>query len=491
MNLFGRLSYWLTFSTLSFSPLWLSGQVAITWTLDPHAGIYSSFLQPAATTTTPYDWELNLVSTSGLLANNYVFARRASGVSLLQALREGAAVTVDERTNSFSLGGRDFSYGFPDGNRKLFVRGGVDLLGPALSFRLGETTRVGLFSRVRALTSSRSIDADLNYLPYNATPNGVDIAIDAIQAAGAVWGEAGLHVAHAVVLHADAELSLGGNFRYLLPAEGFNAYQPDGGSLRQLPGDSLITINVQAEVELTNGLLAGTDGPTGNGRGFAADLGLQYAWESLAAGIYRYSLGVSLLDLGQLNFAAANRYRFSNSGDVLLVGEDYNFSGDDGLEAALNQLEQDINGSSAATRVSESFVVGLPTSVSLQFRYRPLAAVQLAAAYRGDLSAGNRQLSQGQVLTLAAHYSKWWYGGGLSASITEWQQFQLGAQVRLGPLYAGTDRLLGTVLPRTTLSEGDFFLGIRLHDFGGEGGRQRNTRRGRSRRGNKVKCYTF
>lgn len=486
-----RLSFRLFLYVCLFCPFCLYGQTATAWALDPHAGLHGAFLQPAATSATPYAWDLNLGSVSGLIANDYVFARNTSGLALLRALRGEGESTIDDPNQSFELNGQAFTYGYPSGNRRFYARTGVDVMGPAISFRIGGSTRVGLFTRARALASSRGVDADLNYIPYFNTPTGVDIPVDAFQGTAAAWGEAGLHFSHSILLDADAELRLGGNFRYLLPAEGFNVYNPEGGSIRRVPGDSLVIINPQIEAGLTNAFLEREDGELAAGQGFAADLGLQYAWESLDDGIYRYTLGISLLDLGQLNFTNANVYRFNNSTEVLLVADDYDFSADGSTEAALDQLEQDINGIAAAARVMEPFSVGLPAAISAQFSFRPVEEIQLSVAYRGDVPGGTSRLSQGQAFTLAAHYSKWWFGGGLTAGMTEWQQVQVGAQLRLGPVFLGSDRLIGSVLPRAQLREGDFFVGLRLHDFGGEGGQKRGKHRGRSGKGSKVKCYSF
>ncbi len=491
MNLPVRLSLRFFLSILLFCPSWLCGQTATAWALDPHAGLHGALLQPAATAATPYAWDLNLAGISALLANDYVFARRTSALSLLRALRGQGTSTLDDPNRTFSLNGRSFRYDYPTGNRRFFARTGVEVLGPSFSLRVGENTRLGLFTRVRGMASTRQVDADLNYNPYFSTPNGINVPIDAFGVAAALWGETGIHFAQAILLNNDAALRLGGNLRYLVPAEGANANNSTGGSLRRVPGDSLVLINVQADVELTNGWLEQADAQLAAGQGFAADLGLQYAWESMADGDYRYTAGLSLLDLGQLNFNNGTTYRFNNTGEVLLVGDDYDPDDEAVVAAALEQFGRDVNGNIAFAPVPESFSVGLPAAISAQFSYRPVAAVQLAVVYRGDLPGANNRLSQGQAFTLAAHYSKWWYGGGMTAGITEWQQFQLGGQLRLGPLYLGTDRLLGSLLPRAALREGDFFIGLRLHDFGGEQNRGQSKNRGRSGRGSKVKCYTF
>ncbi|MEM9931756.1 MAG: hypothetical protein AAF840_18265, partial [Bacteroidota bacterium] len=218
---------------LSFS---LASQSAVTWALDPYAGLHGAFLQPAGTISTPYTWDLNLVSGTSFLANNYVFARQTSGIKLLRALNGEGAATLDDPNQTFELNGQTFRYGYPSGNQKVFARAGGDVLGPSLSFRLGETTRVGFFTRARAIVSTQGVDAELNYTPYFNTPLGVEVAVDPFYAGAAAWGEAGIHLAHAIYLTDDAELRLGGNLRYLLPVEGTSLSNPVAGGLRREPG---------------------------------------------------------------------------------------------------------------------------------------------------------------------------------------------------------------------------------------------------------------
>jgi hypothetical protein len=471
----------------------LSAQQQSGWALDPHAGLSAAFLQPAATAATPYDWDLNLGSVSTEVSNNYIFLRNSSGFSFLKEVASSDGLDLNESELSFLLNGNRYNYDFPREGGNVFARVAAEITGPSFSVQLGQFTRLGAFTRIRGMASTKGLDLDLNYYPYNEVPNGVDIPVDEAFAATAVWGEVGLNFSRAFLTGNDGELRLGLSPRYLIPMEGASGYNPGGGALRQIGEDSIVVTNAATELGLS-GAFTGTqsDGAV-SGSGYAVDLGVQYAWGETDGDGYRYTVGVSLLDVGGLNFnRRAQRHRFANSGEVLLVGNDYNFSGVDSVNNVLSLLSQQVNGA-PNSEVADEFIVGLPTAVGVQFSYRPLEAVQLSASYRGDAPFAVQRLSRGTELTTAVYYSRWWFGAGLTAGLYDWREFNVGFQARLGPVYFGTDRLFGSFLKTQELDGGGFYLGLRIHDFapgrkGKSGGRNRG---GRRNGGQRVKCYEF
>ena len=367
----------LLLSSLSGTAM-LSAQQQSGWALDPHAGLSAAFLQPAATAATPYDWDLNLGSLSAELSNNYIFLRNSSGFNFLREIASSDGLDLNDIELSFLLNGNRYNYDFPREGGNVFARAAAEITGPSFSLQLGPFTRLGAFTRVRGLASTKGLDLDLNYYPYNEVPNGVDIPVDEAYAAAAVWGEVGLNLSRAFLTGNDGELRFGVSPRYLIPIEGASGYNPGGAALRQTGQDSIVVINVATELGLSSAFTgAQTDGAVS---GYAIDMGVQYAWGETDDDGYRYSVGVSLLDVGGLNFnRGAQHHRFANSGEVSLVGDDYNFSGVDSLSNVLSILSQQVNGT-PNSQVADEFTIGLPTAVSVQFSYRPLETVQLSAS---------------------------------------------------------------------------------------------------------------
>lgn len=493
MNYFLRsLRHALVIITLLI-PVAATAQQQTGWRLDPHAGLSAAFLQPAATAAIPYDWDLTLGALGAAVSNNYSFLRNASGLGLLRDARTGSQADFNDTERSFLLGNSRYQYDFPQTGKPVSARMAVEITGPSFSVQVGRFTRVGAFTRLRGAASVNKLDQDLNFYPFDAFPNGVDIPIDEAFSAGALWGEAGLHVSRAFLVGNDAEIRFGLSPRLLLPVEGISGYSAPGGSLQQLPGDSIIVQNARVDLNFTDGLRDATATGGRSGTGFALDLGVQYAWGESDATGYRFTAGISVLDLGSLSFSQRSQtYRFANTGQVLLEVSDYSLSTPDSIDLALTRLSLETN-NTASARNGNTFSVGMPTTISAQFGFRPVRGVKLSASYRGDAPVGQRRLHYGQELVTAIHFSRWWYGGGLTAGFYDWREFNVGIQLRLGPVYFGTDRLLGTVLRKAELYGGSFYAGLRITDFtrGNNGksgsGRKRSGQRG----GQQVKCYEF
>lgn len=464
----------------------LSGQQGLGWLTDPHAGISGAFLQPAATSATPYNWDVTLGAGSVNIRNNFVFLEDVAGFPFLRRIASASETTFSETEFSFAVDGTRYAYDFPAGDRSIYAGVSAEVVGPSFSVQIGTYTRVGAFTRIRGLASTRNLDADLNFFPYDAFPNEVDIPIDEAYGAVAAWGEVGLHLSRAFAVGYDGELRLGVSPKYLIGIEGASVNSRSVGAVRKLGGDSIVVTNLNGEIAFTDAFREAETGNNTGGTGFALDLGLQYAWGETKGSGHRYTFGISLLDVGSIAFdRGAQKHRFTNAGEVLLDAEDYGFE-EDYTNEAIQQLSRDVFDGAETSLIENSFTVNLPSTISAQFSMQPMEEVTVTAVYRGDLPLYQEQLSQGSQFIAAAHYSKWWYGAGITAGVYDWDNFNLGLQLRLGPLYLGTDELIGTFLKSSELSSGGFYLGLRVHDFGGQK-RRRKAKRG----GKAVRCYDF
>ena len=141
------------------------------------------------------------------------------------------------------------------------------------------------------------------------------------------------------------------------------------------------------------------------------------------------------------------------------------------------------------------FNVLLPMSISGQVSFSPTPGLQLQAVFSSDIPVGERAIRRGSALSFIPRWSKHWYGAALPVTLFDGRQVNLGAQLRLGPLVVGTDRLFGTLLPTRQFDSADFYVALKLFPFGtGQGDRRR---RGGGRGlfsgggGKGVDCYQF
>ncbi|MEL6141420.1 MAG: hypothetical protein AAFU67_07360 [Bacteroidota bacterium] len=464
------------------------------WSLDPFAGINGASLQPAGTIDNPHNWDVNLINIHGFFANDYVYIANASTLGILRDFSQETTLEVEEQFGIWRVGDQGYAYDFLDNGRNHFGRGGIDVLGPSFSFRLGENTRLGLITRLRGMTSAADLDADFSYYPYDNRDFGAEIDVDEIYGAAAYWSEYGIHFSQAFPLDSDAELRIGGNFRYLVPVDGVSAYTPAGSVFTKVSNDTVFISNSAFDINFTNGLRGTPDEGTTAGNGYGADLGVQIAWYAMPEGGYRFSAGLSIIDLGWLRLhKTAESHFFGTPNQVSLASADYEFAeGREDLDLILNQLSFDFYRTPNNSLVADEFNIGLPTALSAQFSVRPIADMSVSAAYVGDLPGLKRAFTRGQQFTVATHFSRWWYGAGLTASAFDWRFVNIGLQVRVGPLTMGSDRLFGTLISTPRLQSGDFFIGLKLHDFGGGNKTNGKSRfKGRRGRGQEVRCYEF
>lgn len=473
-------------------PLWLAtpaaAQLSPPWQLDPYGGVTNAVHQPAAGLAAPYRWEVNLVTAGAALDNDYAYLRSTSLAQLLRAARATGPSEGFPDEEAFDLNGVRFDYGYLDRNHH-FALVGADALGPAVSLRIGNYTRVGLYSRARALVSARRVSGGLSSPTFNATPEEQPVPVGEIFLGGAGWAEAGLNLARAIPVGADAELRLGLNAKWWAPVAAASLYNPDGGDLLRLTLDSIGTRNATTTINLTDEIREVDDTPPAKGRSYGLDLGLQYAWYLLDDGSYRYSAGLSVTDLGRLSFTEhSQRHEFRNPGRIDVGGDPYADVGS--TDELLRTLSQQFNGDSLASLSGGSFMIGAPTAVGLQFAVRATEAVQFGVAYRGGLPGVGERLHPGTEVRAYAQYVKWWYGGGLNVGLSEWRYPNLGGYLRLGPLLLGSNHLLGTLLPAGRLRGADVYVGLRVHDLGLRK-RRRRGRGSKRRRGREVRCYQF
>lgn len=471
----------------------LTAQAQLGQRLDAFAGINGVFLQPAANVSTPYDWDLNLANVGIAFSNNYAFLSNASGFGLLRDARQNLTADVLEDDQAWALGDQTYAYDFLNRGEKHFGNFELDVLGPAFSIQVGDWTRIGAFSRFRTSVGARGIDANFSYYPYDQRANGSSFVLDQTTAAMASWAEVGLHLSQAIPVGDEAELQLGLNARYLIPFEGGYFSNPGGTEFTKFGVDTIGLRSGVTQFAFSGGVRDADNISTPSGNGFGFDIGLRYAWEPLKQGGYRYTLGLSVIDAGIMTFNQnAELHQLSSENVVAITSQDYRFvEGQDDVDEVIGILNEQFYGRRDVSLIDDQFTIGLPTALSIQFSYQPINDLKLSTAYVGGLNLDERQLKTGQQVALAAHYSRWWYGAGLTTNLHDWRYLNLGFQLRLGPVTLGTDRFVGTISKAKRFQAADFYVGVKFHNFGLKKTDQRALQFKRARSSRRVKCYEW
>lgn len=150
-----------------------------------------------------------------------------------------------------------------------------------------------------------------------------------------------------------------------------------------------------------------------------------------------WKLGISLLDLGLMRL---------NAFDFLMVGQGIPI----GLREQLFNFSEEPFDATFKNRVdsfgllgpSNTYTVGAPTALSVQFDYQvvPFFYVNASLMQRVPLF-GQYKLGRINQLMVAPRLQTFWAEIGLPMSLLEYRYPQVGLSARIGPVSFGTDRL--------------------------------------------------
>lgn len=216
--------------------------------------------------------------------------------------------------------------------------------------------------------------------------------------------------------------------------------------------------------------LVGTQGSPTRGKGLGIDIGFTYTrsvqgtlndkWQrrlSRPYDEYQWRIGVSVLDLGRVNF---NQLAEIHSG----YGENVFWDRSDTLQTLnIHQLMRDISkvllGDSDASYQGDSFKMGLPTAMSIQFDYHLNSNFYLGSYWLHPIALEKYFVRRSAQFGLIPRYETDWFGASLPVSLYDYKIPRIGASLRIGPLTLGTERL-GVLLGLMDIDGLDFYMSL-------------------------------
>lgn len=473
---------------LIFSLFQLHAQEQIGLRTGNFAGINGWALNPSAHTSTPFNWEFNLVEGAFFFDNNYAFLSK-TGLFHLASNRDNLAFAfgpdydkeTPPPTGSLVL---DF---YTDA-RKRYAQGLTSITGPSLYVRIGPQHAIGAFVRGRAFASARGLVNEFSYYDYFDRPFEVPFEVTPFAVNMATWSEWGLNYLFRTET-ATGTLGIGINARFLQAYEGVYLHNQSSFPLAKLPGDTLSGGPIEFEYGHTRSNLT-TESPVirPNGSGAAFDVGFTYiAGEETD---YTWRIGVSILDIGRLQFNRNARFHRAAPDASSVVGFDnYNdFSFPDDLENLLVRFSEDVLGNPDASLTGDRFGMWLPAAVSVQLDRNLGAGFFLNAVVVQGIPMGGAAMWRGGLVSLTPRFEKRWIELAVPVSLYHGNRLQVGVAGRVGGLTVGSDRI-GSVLGRSNWSGSDIYAALKIQPFK----IQKNFKKShRGRGGNgEVKCYQF
>lgn len=404
-------------------------------------GVYSSYYSgiqgvvknPAMAALSPYRLDINLVSVNPNVGSDYF------GINLgnVTGLSEGFDFEEDADE-------------FPKDDNNFFLR--AEILGPSFMFNISPKQSIGFTSRVRAFFNLNRINGRLYKDISNNFDEDEDFTAQIRNFNGNIhaWAELGAVYSHIILDENGKRLSVGGTLKLLQGAGSlfFNAaridaeYDADNDLLTSI-GD----LSYGGTVDFDNDDIEFSSLTAGLG----LDLGAVYEVIDSNTDEFKYRLGVSITDLGSINYKNAETNRFQLDDTV-----DTNIFDTDDLETVL-KLNYDF------TTTTEDVKIKLPAAVNAFVDYRIKKQLFVAAETAFSLISNETDRANriNNYLAVIPRMEGKAFGVYSPIGIYQYTGFNWGFGFKAGPLHIGSSTILTNLLSSST-KRVDIYLGLKI-----------------------------
>ncbi len=454
----------------------ISAQNMMGITTSNYAGTHSVIANPANVADTRQGFYFNVMSGNGFFGNTMFFWDGPSS------------------PYKFFMNDGEFEEDYlkeTNRNKPALANVGLDLRGPSFLLKLNDKSGIAIHTRTRVLAHGNNVsegirtialdDIDLDeVVGKKYTNNTFTINANAFSEIGFTYGRT-VWESEAHFIKAGATVKrLIGSYSAFAVSE-----QLDFGI--QEGADETYFLEIE-KVKMKYGYSTDSDledeinpfeaKSTGSGWGF--DIGVVYEFRPHVER-YRYemdgemhldnsenkyllSVGVSLLDMGSIKYNSEMAYYSSFEKSNFIITEDDL----DDLGEEPTEVFNDIFDLDPATG-AHSFKTGLPTALRMFADYRIAKRVYanftLIHGLRGKEAVAMRKFSQA---TITPRIEMKWFELAMPISMVDnYSNFALGASIKLGPLFLGSDNL-GGAMGIGTLTGVDVYAGLALPLYKGK-----------------------
>lgn len=440
-----------------------------------YSGINGISLNPSLPVLSPLYLDINLVSTNVFVQNNYLYI--FSNEDKLSRLIKNDVRTLNS-SNKF------YSDKYTPGLKHGLVD--VSVMGPSVALMFGRHS-VGLYTGLRSVTSFKQLPYTLAKFFYEGLyfPPQYDMTFnypDKITFGSMHWGEIGLNYSGIIFQEYDQTVSIGLTIKQLLGYAG-SYVTMEHLSYRVPNYDTLIVYNTDMEAGLSAPL--DYNGNSFNsslirGKGTGLDFGITYEKKvqngktnthvsKLCAQSYTpylFRIGAAVTDLGSIRFT-------SNSMKLKVSDGSLFWPGISGLQFGnVNTMTAELSnrffGDPQKLIVDDKFSMSLPATINLHADVNLTGIIlnntNSSLTYNMNKRQVNRFLGHGEwfvsgvvimplttrhttistssVISAATRYETRYFQAGISANLWNYDTFMMGANLRIGYFFIGTDDLL-------------------------------------------------
>jgi len=256
--------------------------------------------------------------------------------------------------------------------------------------------------------------------------------------------------------------------------------------VQKMPNDSVMAVKgTNFEYGYTFSGVSPSYRPEKKGDGFSFDIGAIFLFGDDEKD-YKFKAGVSLIDIGYVNFTTkAAHHKFKTRDDIVLDGDEITGYPDktdlDGISALLSER---ILGDPNSSLAGNSFKMWTPASLNLQFDMPFTKGFFLGGGLIQRLPLGKHRVDRGNVVMMNPRFEHRWFTISAPFSLYNYKTFKVGSSIRIGYLILGTDDFGSIFFKRPYYSGLDFYAGLKINPsrvFGEK----------RKRKGKGMGCYSF
>lgn len=447
------------------------GQEMLGLTLGNYSGSPGLMINPAMITNNKSFLDINLVSADVFFRNSFAYIPKDDFV-IWDAFKK------DYILPTYTANGKNFLYYENQDLKSTTVN--VRLMGPSVMLQVGKHG-FGLQTGVRFFSSGNRIPWEIPVFGYQGLDYGklqninfIDYDFDFSSTA---WMEVGLSYGYDVYDYSDEKITLGISVKKLWGYSGVYAQTQNGNYI--VLDDSTISIK---DFNTQIGFAAPNDntqegfnqtGPTFKGSGIGLDIGVVYikkkkfgsnVWRggklcSQTYDDYQYRLGISILDIGRINYKSNTQLHSFNDIEVYWARVDtlkYNNT---------NQFVADLStimyGDPNASLSGDKIKIGLPTALSIQFDYHLNQRIYLAGFFIHPIRFNQSALRRPAQLAFVPRFETRFLDISVPFSLYEYQYPRVGLAARFYFLTIGTERL-GTYLGMADMNGLDIYASIKI-----------------------------
>ena len=417
-----------------------------------YAGNAGMAMNPTSMVLMPYKWEVSLLSLNLSLENNYLGLPRNR-------------ITGSSETNSNApLGGLKEFYSSSSKSANLHL--GVGL--PAFIYRFNDMA-IGFHMTIRNDFSAHNLPGDLLKIAasQNKTSNllGKNISIDGLRLGDLTWLETGISFGKQLSKSETRKWLAAGTFKYLTAFQG--SYIGISKGTFVAPSDSTVAItSVKGSFDYSY-INNPVDAIKLRCSGIGFDIGLTYVsnpfvqkysqGRPIAMKKYDYRLGVSLIDLGFVNFSK-NAHSYNVSTNRISFDNQSQASNQGNIDSLI------YNSAMNGATIGNSFVMTLPTGLSAQYDLclKPRWYFNVTAIQRVPMPAP--RIDRPNMIAATIRYETPFFEIGMPYSFYDYYRHRIGLAMRYHIFYIGSDKL-GTFIGTKDITGIDVYFGFKLTEF--------------------------